>query len=64
MRFAAIYGLGQVMGFSPQQVDQMSMWQFMATADGYAKANDPTGGKGLSPGEEDDLWSFISGSSH
>ena len=27
------------MGFTPQQVGDMSMWQFMAAADGYAKAN-------------------------
>ena len=27
------------MGFTPQQVGEMSMWQFMAAADGYAKAH-------------------------
>lgn len=27
------------MGFTPQQVDAMSMWQFMAAIEGYAKAN-------------------------
>lgn len=27
------------MGFTPQQVDAMSMWQFMAAANGYAKSN-------------------------
>lgn len=27
------------MGFTPQQVGDMTMWQFMAAADGYAKAN-------------------------
>lgn len=27
------------MGFTPQQVGDMSVWQFMSAADGYAKAN-------------------------
>ena len=27
------------MGFTPQQVDAMSMWQFMAATNGYAKSN-------------------------
>ncbi len=27
------------MGFTPAQVGEMSLWQFMACADGYAKAN-------------------------
>jgi len=39
LRFAQIYGAGAAMGFTPQQVGDMSMWQFMAAADGYAKAH-------------------------
>lgn len=27
------------MGFTPRQVDQMSMWEFLACLDGYAEAN-------------------------
>lgn len=27
------------MGFTPQQVDAMSLWQFTACADGYAAAH-------------------------
>lgn len=27
------------MGFSPVQVGEMSLWQFMACADGWARAN-------------------------
>lgn len=27
------------MGFTPQQVGAMSLWQFMACADGWARAN-------------------------
>ena len=33
------------MGFSPQQVGAMSLWQFMACADGWARANDPDAAK-------------------
>lgn len=29
------------MGFSPAQVGEMSLWQFMACCDGWAKANVP-----------------------
>lgn len=27
------------MGFTPRQVDEMSLWELTACADGYAKAN-------------------------
>ncbi|MBN9472266.1 MAG: hypothetical protein J0J10_26240 [Bosea sp.] len=33
------------MGFSPQQVGEMSLWQFMACADGWARANSPDAAK-------------------
>ena len=42
------------MNMTPQQVDQMSMWQFFAMLD--AMADD---GDGLSAEEADDLWEFI-----
>lgn len=58
MRFGAIYGAGAAMGFTPQQVDQMSMWQFMAAADGYSKANSPDTGA-LSAKEADELWEWL-----
>ncbi|MFK4622572.1 hypothetical protein [Bradyrhizobium diazoefficiens] len=34
-----IYGNGAAMGFSPDQVDHMSFWQFRACIDGFNKAN-------------------------
>jgi hypothetical protein len=37
----------------------MSIWQFMAAIDGYAKAHDPESGKGLTKAEEDDLWAWV-----
>lgn len=43
--FRDLYGLGVVMGFSPQQVGEMSLWQFMACADGWARANSPDAAK-------------------
>jgi len=46
------------MGFSPQQVDAMSMWQFMAAADGYVKANSSSDNE-LSSSEVDELWEWI-----
>lgn len=33
------------MGFTPQQVGDMSLWQFMACADGWARANSPEAAK-------------------
>ena len=47
------------MGFSPQQVDAMSMWQYFSVLDGWNKANDPDAGKSLSSAEVDDLWSWM-----
>lgn len=29
------------MGFSPREVGAMSLWQFLACADGYARSHDP-----------------------
>ncbi len=59
MRLAAIYGNGAVLGFSPQQVNEMSMWQFMAALDGYVTAHSADDGKSLTKDEEDDLWEMI-----
>lgn len=37
----------------------MSMWQFMAAVDGYAKAHTPDDEKGLSTKEKDELWDWL-----
>lgn len=47
------------MGFTPQQVDAMSMWQFMAALDGYARAHDPESANKLSEADKDDLWEMV-----
>lgn len=39
MKFSAIYGTGAVMGFSPRDVDEMSLWEFVACQKAYAKAH-------------------------
>jgi hypothetical protein len=63
LRFAGIYGSGAVLGYTPQQVQAMSVWQFMAALDGYAKAHDPEAGKALSNTEKDDLWAMVQAAS-
>jgi len=46
------------MGFTPQQVNDMSVFQWMAVCDGYARANAVDDGS-LSKSEQDDLWSWM-----
>jgi len=47
------------MGFTPQQINDMSMWQYLAAVDGYVKANSSDDGA-LSDKERDELWDWIS----
>jgi hypothetical protein len=47
------------MGFTPQQVNEMSIWQFMAAVEGYAKHHSPDGDKQLTSKEKDELWDWI-----
>ncbi|MBF2716263.1 hypothetical protein [Agrobacterium vitis] len=61
MRFAAIYGNGAAMGFAPQSVRAMSMFQFFAAVDGWMKANVPEEETALSEREREELWEFIGG---
>ncbi|MHC3940226.1 hypothetical protein ACI0FR_01536 [Paenochrobactrum sp. BZR 201-1] len=37
----------------------MSMWQFMASVDGYVKANTPEDKQGLSGKEKDELFEWL-----
>ncbi|MGR9420665.1 hypothetical protein [Rhizobium leguminosarum] len=60
IRFGAIYGTGAVLGFTPQDVKSMSMWEFMAALEGYVKANSADDGK-LSSAEVDDVWTWMQG---
>lgn len=61
LRFATIYGAGAAMGFSPEQINKMSVWHFNALVDGWIKANDTSGGSGphLSETEKDEIWEWM-----
>lgn len=45
------------MGFTPSQINEMSLWQFLASVEGYAKAH--SSDEGLSAKEADDLWEMV-----
>ena len=47
------------MGFSPTEVNQMSVWQFMAAVEGYVKANTPKDNGKLTGAEKDDLAGWL-----
>lgn len=47
------------MGFTPQQIDAMSLWQFQSAVNGYADAHDPDGDKGLDQEELNELSQLI-----
>ena len=47
------------MGFTPQQVDAMSVWQFNAVVAGYVKANSVDDDKKLSEAEKATLFDWI-----
>ena len=47
------------MGFSPQQVNQMSMWQYFAALNGFITANTPKDAKKLSGQEADELFAWL-----
>jgi hypothetical protein len=44
------------MGFTPQQVNDMSVWQFNAVAIGFAQQYEASG---LSASEKDELWDWL-----
>lgn len=44
------------MGFTPQQVDDMSMWQFFAALNGYIDANTPRQANKLTEFEIEDIF--------
>jgi hypothetical protein len=46
------------MGFSPQQVRAMSMFQYFAALDGFVTANSPAD-NGMTKQEEDELWAWL-----
>lgn len=49
------------MGFSPQQIRDMSAWQYLAALEGYISANSVDGEKQITVEESDELWDWIEG---
>ena len=47
------------MGFTPQEVGRMSVWQYMAALDGYIAANSAEDDKSLSSKERDELADWM-----
>jgi hypothetical protein len=47
------------LGFSPRQIDELSLWEFRAVVTEYKKAHDPKAEKALSSSEEDALWRWM-----
>lgn len=47
------------MGFTPQQVNAMSMWQFTAALNGYIEANTPEDKQKMSTEEAEDLLDWV-----
>lgn len=63
MRFAAIYGTGAAIGCTPEQVDRMSMWQFIAAVEGWIKANtsedEKSEGGMMAQKDADEIWEWM-----
>jgi hypothetical protein len=57
IRFSSIYGVGASMNYTPQDVNKMSMWQFLAALDGYVKAQG--GEEKMSNAEVEDMWKWM-----
>ncbi|NTS30665.1 hypothetical protein HQ945_05310 [Phyllobacterium sp. BT25] len=38
-KWSGYYAAGAAIGFSPRQIDEMSLWEFGAVIDGYKRAN-------------------------
>lgn len=47
------------MGFTPQEVRKMSLWQFFSALNGYIEANSTKSGTRLSDDEADELFDWI-----
>lgn len=47
------------MGFTPQEVDRMSVWQYAAAVEGFNRANAADGGNKLTDAEKAELSEWI-----
>lgn len=56
IKYSQIYGSGAVMGFTPRQIDQMSIGEWAAIIDGYNRVHSPDDKpEAMSGSEYDDL---------
>lgn len=51
--------MGAAMGFTPEQVRRMSLWEWSAVVNGYIEANSPKDAGKLSESEKDELFAWI-----
>lgn len=56
---AALYAAGVAMGFSPDQVKAMSLWEFAAVTNGFARQHSQDSGPRLTEDEKADLVEWI-----
>ncbi len=47
------------MGFTPQQINKMSMFQFLAAAEGYASAHETEEPGAMNNQEQDEIWAWM-----
>lgn len=49
------------MGFTPQEIDGMSMWQYLAALEGWVKSNTSEDGenKTISTKQADEIWDWM-----
>ncbi len=59
-RFGPFYASGAVMGFSPQAINAMSLWQLITIIDGWNAHHAPADEQAsLTSSETEELWEFI-----
>lgn len=54
MRVGEMYGIGAIMGFGPNEIDAMTIWQFTATVEQWSKAQGGARPDAPSPEELDE----------
>lgn len=50
------------MHFTPQQMRAMSLFDYLASLDGFSAVNNPEADGKLTEGEKDELWEWLQGS--
>lgn len=58
---AKLYAAGAVIGLSPNEVKQHSLWELSAAINGHIEAHSGKGGARLTDQEADDLFEWMEG---